>query len=220
MGPDRAGGQIPLPAGPFTAGSGLLARGIGLGGRIVQAFFKEQLNPIKLVALDLTLLGVAGVSFGAGQPGWAGGIRIGPQAVIFGLLSGFSYSLYYIFGKHFSLRYTSANLFVYMLPIGAIGLWPGVDFVHKNALAWIGLGFLAGFSAYGAFFFYYQGLKYLEATRAAISATFEPVVAAVIAYLWWGEQLSLKAYWGSGLILVAVLLMVLDSGRLPTAQRP
>jgi DME family drug/metabolite transporter len=176
-------------------------------------FLKERLNPKKLAALLLTLVGVAGVSMGAGQSEWAGGMHTRSVAVMFGLLSGFSYSLYYVFGKYFSQRYTSANLFAYMLPLGAIGLWPFVDFAPKSGMAWIGLGILSGFSTYGAFIFYYQGVKYLEATHAAVAATLEPVVAAVIAYLWWGERFSLIGYGGGCLILGAVVLMVLDSRR-------
>jgi DME family drug/metabolite transporter len=176
-------------------------------------FLKEKLTAKKLVALLLTLIGVAGVSMGAGLQGWAGGMQRMPAAVTFGLLAGFSYSLYYIFGKHFSQRYSSANLFAYMLPLGAVGLLPWVEFVEKSASVWTGLGFLASFSTYGAFFCYYQGVKYLEATRAAIAATLEPVVAAVIAYFWWGERFSNKGYVGGCLILCAVVLMVLDSQR-------
>jgi drug/metabolite transporter (DMT)-like permease len=41
-------------------------------------------------------------------------------SLVFGLSAGFCYSLYYIFGKFFSTRYTSPNLFFYLLPIGAL----------------------------------------------------------------------------------------------------
>jgi drug/metabolite transporter (DMT)-like permease len=36
------------------------------------------------------------------------------------------------------------------------------------------------------------------------------VVAAVVAFFWWGEFFSLAGYIGSGLILTAVILMVSD----------
>jgi drug/metabolite transporter, DME family len=65
-------------------------------------------------------------------------------------------------------------------------------------------------STYGAYFCYYKGVRYLEASRAAIAATLEPVIAAVVAFFWWGEAFSISGYAGSAMILAAVLLMVLD----------
>jgi DME family drug/metabolite transporter len=72
----------------------------------------------------------------------------------------------------------------------------------------LGLG-----STYLAYSIYYAGLKYLEATRAAVAATLEPVAAAVLAYIWWDEYFNLLGYAGSGLILGAVLLTMYDGAR-------
>ncbi|GBC62717.1 EamA family transporter [Desulfonema ishimotonii] len=65
-------------------------------------------------------------------------------------------------------------------------------------------------------FFYYVGLKHLEATRAAVTATMEPVMAAGIAWLWWGEYFSPLGYAGSALVLMSVLLMMWDGTRTGT----
>lgn len=178
--------------------------------------FKERMTPIKLTALVLTLLGVAGVSAG-GDAGAAA--AAGPAAVGAGLASGFCYALYYIFGKHFSGRYTSPNLFLYLLPIGALGLLPWVEFSHKTPTAWLALFLLALLSTYGAYYCYYIGIQHLEATRAAITATMEPVVAAVVAFFWWGEFFTPLGYLGGALILASVLLMVLDGARGGTAEK-
>ncbi len=177
---------------------------------MARIFFKEALTPVKLVALVLTLVGVAGVSLGGGGGDSGLGLSISVGALIAGLTAGFCYSLYYIFGKYFSDRYTSPNLFFYMLPIGAICLFPMVVFSHKTPTAWAALICMAFFSTYGAYYCYYIGLKNMEASRASITATLEPVVAAVVAYFWWGETFSVFGYMGSFLILVAVILMVMD----------
>ncbi|MCP3955338.1 MAG: EamA family transporter, partial [Desulfobacterales bacterium] len=101
----------------------------------------------------------------------------------------------------------------YMLPIGAICLFPMVEFSHKTPTAWIALVSMAFFCTYGAYYCYYIGLRHMEASRASITATLEPVVAAVVAYFWWGETFALLGYIGSALILGAVILMVLDGLR-------
>jgi DME family drug/metabolite transporter len=171
-------------------------------------FFKETMTPVKLIALVMTLAGVAGISFGGGDISAGQDLRFNLPAILFGLASGFCYALYYILGKHFSNRYTSPNLFLYILPIGAITLFPWVPFAHKTLTAWTAMGLLAFLSTYGAYFFYYLSLQYLEPTRAAITATLEPVMAAIVAYFWWNEFFSFTGYVGSFLILSSVVLMI------------
>lgn len=167
-------------------------------------FYQEPLTRSKILALALTLIGVVCVSWGGGST------QITWSALLFGLAAGFCYSLYYIFGKHFSSRYTSATLFFYLLPIGAVTLLPWVEFSSKSPIAWSALFFIAALCTYGAYYCYYIGVKYLEASRAAIAATLEPVAAAMIAFIWWGETFGLIGYVGCALILGAVLMMVWD----------
>jgi len=176
-------------------------------------FFKEMLTPGKLAALILCLAGVAGVSMGAAGNGLEPAPVLNWPALCFGLTAGFCYSLYYIFGKYFSGRYQAPTLFFYLLPIGAAGLFPWIQFSSKTATAWGALMFIAFFSTYGAYYCYYIGLKTLEATRAATTATLEPVVAGLTAYVWWGEVLTPMGYAGSLFILAGVLLMVWEGTR-------
>ena len=169
---------------------------------IARVAFREALTRRKILALILTLVGVGAVAWG-GE-----GMQISTAALLMGLTAGFCYSLYYIFGKYFSTRYSSSNLFLYLLPIGAVTLWPWVDFTAKTSTAWGALFFIASLCTYGAYFCYYLGVKCLEASRAAITATIEPVVAAVVAFVWWGEAFGIGGYAGTTLIITAVLLMV------------
>lgn len=170
-------------------------------------FFKESITRVKLSALILTFIGVAGVCMGGEK---SAGIDFNARGLFFGLLSGFCYALYYIFGKHFSARYSSPNLFLYILPVGALGLLPWIRFSHKTPVAWAALIGLALICTYTAYYFYYIGLKYLESTRAAIAATVEPVIAAGLAYIWWKEYFTFTGYAGSLLILAGVILMIRD----------
>ncbi len=178
-------------------------------------FFHEKITWSKTIALVLTLLGVAGVSLGTGTDQMDSGMTINAAGILLGLIAGFCYSLYYIFGKHFSGRYSAPNLFLYVLPIGAAGLLPFVSFSDKTPLAWAALLTLSFVSTYAAYFFYYLGLRHLEASRAAITASLEPVIAALTAFIWWGEYFKWTGYAGSLLILAAVILMTLDQVEQP-----
>jgi DME family drug/metabolite transporter len=85
-------------------------------------------------------------------------------------------------GKYFTSRYSSANLFLYVLPVGALGIFPFVEFGHKSLTAWLALLAVSFVSTFIANYCYYQGLKYLEAGRASTVATIEPVIAATCAF--------------------------------------
>ncbi|MCS6868524.1 MAG: DMT family transporter [Thermus sp.] len=164
---------------------------------------REPLDRQGLLAVALTLLGVGLMGLGGGSE-----VRAGPLALLFGLLSGFTYALYYIFGKLYLPRYATPTLFLYALPVGALGLLPFVDPVPLRPGALGALLFLGVFSTYGAYLAYYAGLKRLPATRASVVATLEPVVANLFAFLLFREVLSPLGYLGAALVLLAVLLSV------------
>jgi DME family drug/metabolite transporter len=171
----------------------------------------ETLSARKGLALALTLVGVAGLARAAG-----GEVRVGAGAVLWGLVAGVAYATHYIFGKRYFPRYPTPTLFLYALPVGALGLLPFFRFhPDKSAATWGVLVFLAAVPTYGAYLLYSAALRRVEATRAATVATVEPVVAAIAAYLVWGERLSLAGYLFAAVVLAGVLLVVLaDEKRL------
>jgi len=159
----------------------------------------EKITPAKAFALTLAITGVTLVS-GEGR------FHLNPLGLLFGLIAGFSYALYYLLGKRYLVAYPASYVFSYALLAGSLGLLPFVKFQAKTAVAWGALVFLAFFSTFGAYSLYFAGLRRLPASRAAIVATLEPVVAAVVAHVWWGESFSALAAAGSALILIAALL--------------
>lgn len=164
---------------------------------------REPLDALGLFSVALTLLGVALMGLGGGSE-----VKALWPALFFGLLSGFTYALYYIFGKLYLPRYATPTLFLYALPVGALGLLPLVDLAPLSPKALYALLFLGAFSTYGAYLAYYAGLRRLPATRASVLATLEPVVANLFAFLFFREVLSPLGYLGAGLVLLAVLLSV------------
>jgi DME family drug/metabolite transporter len=173
-------------------------------------FLKEPMGNYKVAAVVATIAGVAGVSLG---PGFSGQTAIGSRAVVFGLLSGVTYALYYIFGKYYLGRYKTPTLFLYALPVGSLTLLPFVHFTRPTLAGAIPCLVLALCSTYLAYSIYYAGLKRLEATRAAVVATLEPVIAALLAFVMFGEHFSLVGYAGAGLIIGSVLLTIWDGAR-------
>jgi DME family drug/metabolite transporter len=173
-------------------------------------FLKEPMGGYKIAAVAATILGVAGISLG---PGFSGESAVSVKAVAFGLLSGITYALYYLFGKYYLGRYRTPTLFLYALPVGSLTLLPFVHFTPPTLAGAVPCLILALLSTYGAYSIYYAGLKRLEATRAAVVATLEPVIAAVLAYGMFGERFSFIGYLGAGLIISSVLLTIWDGAR-------
>jgi drug/metabolite transporter, DME family len=172
----------------------------------------ERLTVRKSVAVALTLAGIALVAFGSG-PAVASGASIATTriaALAWGLLSGLAYAGYYLFGKRYFGRYEASTLFAYALPVGALLLLPAVRFAPKSGHEWLVLAFLAVVPTYGAYLLYSFGLARIEATRAATVATLEPVAAAALAYVVWGEALRGVGYVGAALVLAGVLVVATE----------
>lgn len=177
---------------------------------VICSFFiyRERLTLFKTAAVIMVITGVFMISKSGGNI--QSQTNLGLLAIIAGLASGFCYSLYYTIGKYFSGRYSSANLFLWLMPLGAVGILPLVPFVHKTPIAWtaiLGLAFISTFLANAC---YYQGLRHLEAGRASIVATMEPVMAAVTAYIFLGEYFSVTGYIGAGIIILSVVLTIVE----------
>ena len=163
---------------------------------------RERLTPRTVLALVVTFAGVALVA------GVGGDVRVSIAAVIWGLASGVAYALYYVLGAPFFARYPPPTLFAWALPLGALALLPLVEPAPKGPVVWAALGFVALVPTYGAYLCYAAALRYLAPTRASTVAMLEPVVAAVAAWMLFGERLTVTAMVGAVVVLAGVLLMV------------
>lgn len=199
--------QFAVQSGGAALAAVLLYTAPALVALLAWLLLHERMTPGKLAALGLTLLGVAAISLQGGE------VHLSAAALLWGMLSAFTYALYYIFGKLYLSRYSTPTIFLYALPVGALGLFPLVQFEAKSLLAWGALLFIASLATYGANLAYYAGLRRLEATRAAVVATFEPVVAAGVAFAWWGERFGPLGYVGAGLVLLGLLVLTLEGRR-------
>lgn len=171
---------------------------------LAAALLGERLTGGKALLVALSIAGVALVSTAGGE-----GVRPTPTAIAWGLTSGLSYASYYLFGKWALRRYRPVTIFAYVMPLGALGLLPFVGFevlsVSSRAI-WLDLVLMGVLSTYLAYYAYYSGLRTVEASRAVLVATVEPLLAAVLAGLLFGERLGPTGILGGALVLVAATL--------------
>ncbi|WBF68545.1 DMT family transporter [Desulfovibrio subterraneus] len=173
--------------------------------------FGEPLSRMKTMALGLAMCGAGLVCLSGGI-----GDSVTTAGILFGLLSGFTYSLHYIFGKTYLETYSSVTLYMWSLPAGALALLPWVEFTPPTPTGIAVILVLGVVCTYGAYYAYCEGLKRLEATRVAVIANAEPVLAALLALWWWDELLSPLGYFGGALVLGAVMLIVFDRPAVPS----
>lgn len=166
----------------------------------------EEITRLKALSVVLVVLGVFLISKTGGNNASLTGVSV--VGIAAGLTAGFCYSLYYTMGKYFTKVYSSSTLFLWMLSAGAMGILPFTEFSDKTPAAWAALAALAFVSTFMANTFYYQGLKKIEAGRASLVATLEPVIAALAAYIFFGEYFTILGYAGAGMIIAAVVLTI------------
>ncbi len=177
----------------------------------------EPLTRSKAALVVLATLGVALVARAGGK-----NLTVDAASLGWGLTSGLAYASYYLFGKWILRRYAPVTVFAVALPVGALALLPFVTFHPKPASDWMLLAMLALLSTYLAYLAYYSGLRLVEASRAVLVATIEPVVATVLAMLAFGERLGGWGWVGAALVLCAALLSAapVRSPRPPGSVRP
>ena len=172
-------------------------------------FFREKLNRTKLIALALAF---AGCIFVSGISG--GGLTI--TGLLLGLGSGIGYGLYSILGTIALRKYSPYSVTTYTFLVAAAGSWfvcNPADMISKFAAA----DHPAGIALFGCltglvtavipFLAYTLGLRTVEASKAGILATIEPMVATLVGIAVFSEPLTLLSGLGMIMILAAVILL-------------
>ena len=172
-------------------------------------FFREKMNCKKLVALALAFAGCVLVSGISGE-----GITL--KGLLIGLGSGIGYGLYSILGTVALRRYSPYTITTYTFSLAGIGsllICQPTDMLFKfsntnNLTGLIFLCFLTAFvTAVIPFLFYTLGLRTVEASKAGILATFEPMVATIVGITCFSEALTLHSGMGIALILAAAIVL-------------
>ncbi len=168
--------------------------------------FREPLTRAKALALALAFAGCVLVVRGYD----VAGLRVNLPGVLTGLGSGLTYAMYSIFGKTALRRYNPLTILTYALGfgtafLGIAALSTGVLTAAHPASGWAAVVYLALVTTLLAQWFYLAGLHQVEAGRASLVATLEPVVAAGLGYIVLSERLEILQIAGGALVLSAVM---------------
>lgn len=173
-------------------------------------FFHEKLNKRKVLALFITIIGLCFITGAFSQE-----VTLSGKAILLGLGAGFGYALYSIFSKMIIDKYEAITIITYTFIVASIGsiLLSGVINHLDNLLqlkAVIAIIGLAIFCTVMPFLLYTTGLKKLEAGKASILATIEPIVSAIVGLIFFQEVFDLTKILGMICIISAILILNLN----------
>jgi drug/metabolite transporter (DMT)-like permease len=142
-------------------------------------------------------------------------LSLSAAGVGFGLAAAVTFAGYILVGEHVQEEVPVAPRLLVGFSVALVTLlllqppwrfpWGDVDRTALGAVILVGTaGTLLPFSAFMA------SLRYLDAGRATIVSTLEPVIAGLIAFLWLGETLSWPQVIGVVLVIAAVAGLQLD----------
>jgi len=174
------------------------------------SILKEKMTRRKIVAIVLSISG-AFLIMGLlrGERLFASRTQIGDWLA---LGSGLAYATWYIFGKVLGRNRKAAVTSFFALFFGAVFFIPLVVTLNatqlpQTTLAWELVAAVGIIPTTMAYMFYLTGLKSVDPTKASVFAITEPIGAAMLAFLFFGETLTYDSFVGLALIISSILLI-------------
>ena len=171
-------------------------------------FWKEKLSTSKLLALVLSLSGcylvVGGYNLALLQMNTAG--------ILWGLASTVAFALYSLLGERGMHRYNPWTVHFYALLFAGVTL----NFIQEpfhylrvsySLTQWMYSLYIVIFGTILPFGLYFVGISHIRSTRASITATLEPISAAVFAYVFVGEVLQPFQILGGACVIISIVLL-------------
>ena len=176
---------------------------------IISSFiFKEKLTIRKIIALIISFIGCI---LAVGMADAAESITT--KGLIFGLLSGFGYGLYSIFGRIALKKYHTLTVTTYTFITASIFLLPfcEINDLTQNICAEkeiIIFSLLLGIiSTLVPFILYTKGLSLMDTGTASIIAYFEPLVATMCGLIVFKEKTTFLKVTGIILIFISIIIL-------------
>ena len=163
---------------------------------LARVILKEALTPLRVALALMVMVGVALTVTGGSNAG-AEAARTGIAAGIAGgLLSALSYAFTTLMARYAVPRYGVVKV-LFLEAVGgvlitgvALTIWGRTPTAPPSFEAWRGLLGLAAGSVLAANFLFFAAVKRIEAAPAAVAATIEPVVGALLAFLLFSQHLT------------------------------
>ncbi len=174
--------------------------------------FKEKISVKKCIAMVMAFVGCACVTgIMSGQ------LTLSVTGILFGLMSGFGYALYSIFGKiAINKKYSSDTITLYTFLMASIGVLPFIKVRHiaqtfsENTNMIIYAFLLIIVVTVIPYLSYTKGLSKMESGKAAVIASIEPVAATLVGIIAFHEKVKLFTLLGIAIVLISIAVINLE----------
>lgn len=174
---------------------------------MARLIFKEPLSKVKVAALVSSITGVMLLT----KIYDPANLTMPLAGILTGLGAAVTFALSIIAGKSVLTRYSAWTVQFYSFAFGLLFLaflaHPSADIANLKLVNWLVLTMMALVTTFGAFACFFAGLKRVEASRASIVASIEPVVASFLGFALFSESLGPPEMVGSVLILLGAILV-------------
>lgn len=168
---------------------------------LMWAFYRERLTASIWIAVALATAGLAALSL----RGWSFGV--GESWTLLGALL---WAGQIIFLAKWSTRENAYSMATIQLGTAGIlfiiGATPGGITMPPNQGVWIGIMILSVFASAIAFSVQTWGQSHLDATRAAVIFSTEPIFASIFGIWLGGDQITARFIFGATMIFAAMLI--------------
>jgi drug/metabolite transporter, DME family len=180
-----------------VAGVSVLLKFESLTGRMLMALLCALIGSVLLVGLQ--------------SPEDTGDLAIG---TLFALIAAVTYASMILCGRFLAADYhplqvTALTFGVGTLVLLVINLASGIVIVH-TAQGWLLVAYLGLVPTALAYWLFQMGLRSVSATSASLVSLLDPLVAALLAWVLFGERLAATGLIGAALLIVGLLLLSTD----------
>ena len=171
-------------------------------------FWKERLTVFKLLALMLSIAGCYLVVGGYNLKL----LEMNTQGILWGLAAAVAFASYSLLGERGMHRYNPWTVHIYALLFASVTL----NVVHTpfaylsssySISQWMHIIYIVIFGTILPFGLYFVGISHIRSTRASITATLEPISAAVFAYIFVGEIFEPLQILGGACVIASIMLL-------------
>lgn len=175
------------------------------------AFWHERVTAKKAAALALSMAGcylvVGGYSLRL--------VSLNLPGILWALLSAFAFAGTTLLGEKGMHTHNPWTSLMYALLFSAVSLNVAYEplqilSVSYTPIQWGAILYIVVFGTLIPFGLYLTGVNYIRSTRTIITATLEPIAAAVMAFWLLGERLSVLQAAGGFAVISAVVLLQLE----------
>ena len=169
-------------------------------------WLKTRLTPARLAALTLALAGCAMVSVETESTR-----RWGSAGVLLGLTAGVCFAFYTLMTRHALKSYRDLTVLFYSFLFSALfwsaspDSWQPLSQIESFKI-WMIL-YVVVFGTVFPYLLFMRAMKHLSASHTGIISTLEPVVAAVIAWIFLQENLTGLQLCGGLCVLLAIVIL-------------